>query len=106
MGFQNSTFPLAVYGSIDTASRKILWLRIWISNSDPKLIGRWYLEYLMEAKMISSMIRIDKGTETGIMATIHAFLQRNHGDRSDTTDTVIFGPSTSNQVAACNFFLN
>lgn len=90
MGYQNSTFPSAVYGSIDTASRKILWLRIWISNSNPKLIGRWYLEYLMEAKIISNMIRIDKGTETRMMATIHAFLRRNHGDRSDTTDTVIF----------------
>ena len=98
MGYQNSTFPLAVYGSIDTASRKILWLRIWVSNSDPRLIGRWYLEYLMETKIISNMIRIDKGTETGIMATIHAFLRRHHSDRSDTTDTVIFGPSTSNQV--------
>ena len=99
MGYQNSTFPLAVYGSIDTASRKILWLRIWVSNSNPKLIGRWYLEYLIEAKIISNMIRIDKGTETGVMATIHAFLRRNHGDRCDTTDTVIFGPSTSNQVS-------
>ena len=29
MGYQNSTFPLAVYGAIDTASRKILWLKIW-----------------------------------------------------------------------------
>ena len=34
-----STFPLAVYGSIDTASRKILWLRIWVSHSNPKLIA-------------------------------------------------------------------
>ncbi len=59
MGYQNSTFPLAVYGSIDTASRKILWLRIWVSNSDPRLIGRWYLEYLMETKIISNMIRIE-----------------------------------------------
>ena len=40
MGYQNRTFPLAVYGSIDTASRKLLWLRVWVTNSDPKLIGR------------------------------------------------------------------
>jgi hypothetical protein len=37
----------------------------------------------METKIISNMIRIDKGTETGIMSTMHAFLRRNHGDRSD-----------------------
>lgn len=56
MGYQNSTFPLAVYGCIDMCSRKILWLRIWVSNSDPRLIGRWYLEYLMEVKTIASMM--------------------------------------------------
>ena len=43
MGYQNSTFPLAIYGCIDTASRKLLWLRVWTSNSDPLVIGRWYL---------------------------------------------------------------
>ena len=48
MGYQNSTFPLAIYGSIDTASRKILWLKIWTGNSDPKRMGRWYLDYLYE----------------------------------------------------------
>ena len=26
MGYQNSTYPLAVYGCIDTTSRKLLWL--------------------------------------------------------------------------------
>ena len=76
MGYQNSTFPLAIYGSIGTASRKILWLKIWTGNSDPKRITRWYLEYLYENKTIASHIRI--------------------------IDTVIHGPSTSNQV--CHYF--
>ena len=40
MGFQKHTFPLAVYGCLDTASRKLLWLRMWTGNSDPNLIGR------------------------------------------------------------------
>ena len=46
MGYQNSTFPLAVYGCIDSASRKLLWLRAWVSHSDPKII--WYMDYLYE----------------------------------------------------------
>jgi hypothetical protein len=97
MGYQNSTFPLAIYGCIDTATRKLLWLRIWVTNSDPKVIGRWYLEYLHEARLMPSLIRLDKGTETGVMAAMHAFLRRNHGDM-DACDTVLYGPSTSNQV--------
>jgi hypothetical protein len=99
MGYQNSTFPLAVYGCLDTCSRKLLWLRIWTSNSHPNLIGRWYLEYLYESRVIASYLRMDKGTETGTMATMHAFLRRNHDDITDASDSVLYGPSTSNQVS-------
>lgn len=103
MGYQNSTYPLAIYGCMDTASRKLLWLRIWVSNSNPLLVGRWYLEYLYETKRIAAYLRIDKGTETGVLSTMHAFLRRHHDDLDDPCDSVIYGPSTSNQVR--NFFL-
>ncbi len=98
MGYQRFTFPLAVYGCLDTASRKLLWLRVWTDNCNPKLVARWYFDYLYERRVIASIIRIDKGTETGEMATLHAYLQRNHGDL-DPVDTVIYGKSTSNQVS-------
>ena len=98
MGYQRDTFPLAIYGCIDTASRKLLWLKIWTSHSDPKLIGRWYFDHVYETKTIPSKIRVDKGTETGKMATLHAFLRRHQGDCEDPLDSVIYGPSTSNQV--------
>ncbi|XP_078484142.1 uncharacterized protein LOC144744114 isoform X2 [Ciona intestinalis] len=98
MGFQKSTFPLAVYGCIDTASRNLLWLKIWTDNCDPKLIARWYFDYIYETKCIASYMRLDKGTETGIMATMHAFLRKSHIDVTDASDTVIYGKSTSNQI--------
>ena len=70
----------------------------------PNLTGKWYVKHLNETRMIASKLRIDRGTETGTMATIHAFLRQNHVDMNgkDTSDvcknTVNFGPSTSNQV--------
>ena len=67
---------LAAYGCLDSASRKILWLRIWVSNLDPKLIGYWYLQRILDTKKIASYLRLEKGTETGTMATIHAFLRQ------------------------------
>ena len=103
MGYQNSTFPIAIYGCLDTASRKLMWIRVWVSNSDPKLIGRWYLEHLMTTNLMPAIIRLDKGTETGTMATMHAFLRSKHDDDIDPVDTVIYGPSTSNQVRDCSF---
>ena len=97
MGYQKSTFPLAIYGCPDSASRKLLWLKIWTTNSDPRIVGRWYFEYLFETRMIGQHLRIDKGTETGDMATIHAFLMSELGIE-DPVATVIYGPLTSNQV--------
>ena len=103
MGHQRFTFPLAVYGCMDSASRKLFWLRVWTDSCDPKLVARWYFDYLYERRIIASIIRIDKGTETGDitetgdMETLHACLRRNHGD-INPEDTVVYGKSTSNQV--------
>lgn len=90
MGYQNWTFPLAIYGCMDTASRKLLWLHIWDTNSKPELIGRWYLEHLYECRTVPAYLRIDKGTETGVMATMQAYLRRNHDDLDDSTDSIIY----------------
>ncbi|XP_066930919.1 uncharacterized protein [Clytia hemisphaerica] len=98
MGYQNSTFPLAIYGCIDTASRKIMFLKVWVTNSKPQVIGRWYTEFLRENQIVPEYLRIDKGTETTTMAEIHCHLRQEHGDLEDSTSSIIFGPSTSNQA--------
>ena len=55
IGFQNSTFPIAVYGCRDSCSLKVLCMKVWMSNSDPKLIGHFYLEYLYDHHTIASI---------------------------------------------------
>ena len=42
---------------------------------------------------MAAMLRVDRGTETGVMATLHSFLRRHHGDM-DPSDSVVYGPST------------
>ena len=59
------------------------------------------MEHIYEKRVIASHLRLDKGTETGTMATIHAFL-RQHNYDGDPCDTVLYGPSTSNQVQYSN----
>jgi hypothetical protein len=102
MGYQSSTFPIAIYGCIDTASRKLIWLKVWTTNSNPVFVGKWYLQSLLETGLLPNYIRLDKGTETTTMSTIHAYLmsQQSQGDLDDPTDSILFGPSPSNQV--CN----
>ena len=63
MGYQKSTFPLAIYGCIDTCSRKLLWLKVWSSNNNPDLIGRFYTEYLQKNKVVAQNLRVDNGNE-------------------------------------------
>jgi len=98
MSYQNSTFPLAIYGMMDQASRKMLLLKCWPSNSDPRLIGRWYIDWLNENNVLAANIRLDKGTETGKFASIHAFLRDKIGDLDNPIDSIVYGPSTSNQI--------
>ncbi|XP_074635510.1 uncharacterized protein LOC141893927 [Acropora palmata] len=95
MGFMNSTFPLAVYGLQDAFSGYILYFKLWTTNADPKLIGCWYMDHLYRTKVISKYLRLDRGTETGHMATIHAFLRQ---DQENELGTVFYGPSTNNKI--------
>ena len=69
-----------------------MFIKVWKSNSDPKLVGRWYFDHLYTSRRISSKLRIDRGTETGLLATLHVFLRWNHGDMTPE-DTVEYGSS-------------
>ena len=73
MRYQSSTFPLAVYGCMDTSSRKLLFIQAQASNNNPAYPACWYFEYLYESKTLSDHTRIEKGLETTI-ATMQEFL--------------------------------
>lgn len=48
--FQKSMFPLCIYGGLNAFSRRVKFLRIWTSNSNPKIIGWFYFDYIAETK--------------------------------------------------------
>ena len=96
-GDQNSMFPLAIYGCLDTFSRKILYLSVCHTNSDPLIIGNEFLKFCVESCCLPNYIRMDKGTETGKLATIYAYMLDVCGV-ADAIEHVIYGPSTSNKI--------
>ena len=98
MGFQNWTFPVAIYGALDTFSRKSLYIFVWESNSDPNIVGQRYIKHLYESQRMPVYIRIDRGTETGKLATVHAFLINKQRPETDGTHFVLYGPSTTNKI--------
>ena len=83
---------------MDTFSRKIVFLLVCFSNSDPNVIGKRYLKYLFKIKMLPNALRVDRGTETGKMTTIQAYLADKLEIFEDPMNSVVFGPSTSNKV--------
>ena len=101
MRYQNSTFPSAVYGCMDTASWKLLFIQAWTSNNNPVYPALWYFEYLYESKTLPDHIRIDKGSETTKIATMQAFFSNKRPNiftSDEACSTVIYEPSTSKQV--------
>lgn len=96
--YQNSTFLLDVYGSIDTFSCKILFLFVCHSNSNPVVIGKMHLWYLFETELLPRNLRVDRGTKTSKMATIHLYLLNEHEVINDTSYVIIYGPSKSNKI--------
>ena len=75
-------------------------MKVWISNRNPNLIWCFFLECLFKTRRVASKLRLDRGTETGGMATMHAYLPQQHSVMEDfhVMDMVIYGPLTSNQV--------
>ena len=68
MGFMKNTFPLAVYGLQDVFSGYIIYLKLWTSNSDPKLVGRWYLEHLYRTRGSKTLAVMMKHYMTNLYA--------------------------------------
>ena len=95
-GYQNSSFPPDVYGCQDIFSRKVLFLFLsfsnsqpetCFSNSEPQFIGKNYLKRLSKSKLLPYFLRADGSTETGEMCSIH-----------DPLDSIKYDPSTSNKT--------
>lgn len=57
-------------------------------------------------QVISNNLRLDKGTETGYMATIHSYLRQQGDASSNGTDAVHYDPSTNNKVFLCGLVLS
>ena len=49
--------------------------------------------------------RVDKGTETVVITTMHTFLRQHHGDM-DPNNTILYGSSASNQVKGVCYYIH
>lgn len=58
-------YGFAIHGAIDGFSRRILWLEVASSNSDPAVIGSYFLNCVKQLHGCPPNARTDPDTENG-----------------------------------------
>lgn len=87
-------YGIAINGCIDGFSRHIMWLKVSYTNSDPRIIGGYFMEVVRHLKGCPKMLRTDMGTENRYVEQI-----QNYFNERNIFHEIIFisGRSTANQ---------
>ncbi|XP_051931236.1 uncharacterized protein LOC127607148 [Hippocampus zosterae] len=88
-------FGICINGAIDGFSRKIMWLNAYITSSEPKLIGGYYIDVVRRLGGCPRIVRADLGTENGHVKGFQRFLVPI--PPGNTLDSYLDGASTANQ---------
>ena len=89
-------FGIAIHEAIDGYSRRILWLKLSSSNSNPKVIADYYLCCAKELNLIPRVVRGNRAIENVTVCGIQRFFRRNHTDSQSKDRSFIYGHSTAN----------
>ena len=90
-------FGFAIHGAIDGFSRRILWLRVGVTNNDPLTIAEYYLQCVEKHICVPRNLRCDLGTENTTLKLIQPFFRYNCEDRFVGINSIFLGKSTFNQ---------
>jgi len=89
-------YGICINGAIDGYSRYIMWLRAYTTNSDPRVIGGYFMNTLRLNAGCPARIRTDMGTENGHMRDMQRAMRWDHRDEF-ARNCFIYGASTHNQ---------
>ena len=70
-------FGIYIHGCIDGWSRKMIWLKVGSTNRNPNVVAKYYTKAVREHMLISRTIRVDRGTENGLMLDLQSALRSN-----------------------------
>ncbi|OWF36791.1 hypothetical protein KP79_PYT02858 [Mizuhopecten yessoensis] len=66
-------YGFCINGAIDGFSRSIIWLEVYSSNSDPALIGCYFMKAVKSRGACPKRVRADRGTENGHVEVMQFF---------------------------------
>lgn len=90
-------FGICINGCIDGYSRHIIWMNCYITSSDPKVIGGYFVNAVSSLEGCPLVIRSDRGTENVRVRQFQIFFRRDGNDDRAGERSYIEGPSTANQ---------
>ena len=73
-------YGICINGCINGFSRNIIWLQATLTNSDPKVIGEYFVKAVERCGGCPKLVRTDMGTENVVVRDIQRYLQRNDVD--------------------------
>ena len=91
-------FGFSINGCVDGFSGVIVWLNCYITSSDPKIVGGYFIEAVMSHGGCPLVMRSDHGTENGIARSFQRFFRRNGNDPRAREMSYLEGPSMANQI--------
>lgn len=88
-------YGICISGCIDGFSRKMIWLEAYKTNSNPRIIARYFIDAINKINGCPQRLRLDNGTENTHVVQMQKCLR--HSSNESGTDCVTLGPSTGNQ---------
>ena len=76
---KHKLFGFPIHGCIDGFSRKMIWLKVTRSNNSPDVILKFYLDSVRELGGCPQKVRIDYGTENGLVAAAQCWFRDDMG---------------------------
>ena len=88
-------FGLCIHGCIDGFSRKLIWLNVYSTNNDPRIVAGYFYNAIQETGGCPFNMRGDRGTENVIVKEMQSQLVQQQGGK------YMEGTSTANQRIEC-----
>lgn len=63
MSVKLKLFVITIRGCVDGLSRKMIWLEVYNTNNDPKIIAGYFMDALINANGCPARFKLDLGTD-------------------------------------------
>ena len=94
-------YGFSIHGCIDGFSRRLLWLQVQRSNKKPKVIARYFYDYVKTTGGCPICLLTNRGTENGLIAAMQCYLRASGQDEFAGSKAYQYLSSPRNQRIEC-----